>query len=71
MFGKLLAWLHDWAHRNNPQTLEIEALRSENARLHRDLTEAHARIRELSQEKTFYYNAFKEENHARHTNRTL
>lgn len=72
MFGTLLALLHDWAHRNNPQTLEIEALRHENARLHADLAAAHAANGELRQSFEFYFNAFTAEvNRARRPNRIL
>mgnify|MGYP000851074572 FL=1 len=69
MFGTLLAWLHDFFHYNNPQALEIERLRSENARLHADLAEAHAANGQLRKDYEFFYNAFKEGNRARRPDR--
>lgn len=70
MFGTLLARLHDFVHYNNPQTLEIERLRHENARLHADLAEAHAANGKLRKDYEFFYNAFKERSRG-HTDRTL
>ena len=70
MFGTFLAWLHDWVHRNNPQTLELQALRRENARLHTDLAAAHQEIGKLRDDYAFYYTAFTEGKHG-HASRTL
>lgn len=62
MFGKMLNVLLTIAGLDGDQSLELETLRTENARLRSDLGAAHQEIGQLRADYDFYYRAYTERN---------
>lgn len=69
MFGKFLNVLLTIAGLDGDQSLELETLRTENARLRSDLGAAHKEIGQLRADYDFYYRAYTERTNGHHQSR--